>query len=301
MQINELKPYLEMKPWGGQYLATQKRIKINSNQENQLGETWEVSAYPNKESQLLGSENFPQIDYLVKFIDTSDFLSVQVHPHEEYAHKYENDHGKDECWLILKSKPDSCLYLGLKKNCGKEEFYQAVKENKSILKYLNKVKVKAGDFFIIPTGLVHAIGPGITLVETQTSSGVTYRIWDWGRVDSKGNSRELHIEKAIDVINFEHNFNKKYSSAQLKNIFRDYHSALLIDDYGFRKSFVSLNKNQKISLDLKPGNSIVVLKGKMKCKGKKLLAFKSYFIGDKSQYNLQAEEKSQFLIIGSSE
>jgi len=147
---------------------------------------------------------------LVKFIDAQDTLSVQVHPDDRYVSLHEDTHdsGKNEMWHIIHAEPGSSIILGLKEGVTREAIRKAL-DDKSLEDCLNKVQVTEGDTFFIPAGTVHAIGRGIVLAEIQQNSDITYRLYDWDRVDGKGNPRELHIEKALDVINFSSTDTKK--------------------------------------------------------------------------------------------
>ncbi|PIP90726.1 MAG: hypothetical protein COW01_13135 [Bdellovibrionales bacterium CG12_big_fil_rev_8_21_14_0_65_38_15] len=225
MSINYLSPLIPhavYKPWGGSRLAKLKGINESKNDEK-LGETWEVSRLEeglsldqNKNSLSYFTQE--ELPYLVKFIDTQLPLSVQVHPHDKYAARYENSQGKTECWVILDSKEGAGIYLGFKPDVTEEDFFRDVASGADLTKYLQFHQVKAGDFFFVPAGSVHAIGADITLAEIQQSSGVTYRVWDWNRVDEQGRSRELHIEQAKAVLNFSPDGNSP-EKFQLKNIF----------------------------------------------------------------------------------
>lgn len=144
------------------------------------------------------SGDFP---VLIKFIDAKDNLSVQVHPGEEYAVKNENDHGKTEAWYILDADEDAELILGFKDEISKDELKKAI-ENDSVLDSVNSVKVKKGEIYFIPSGTMHAIGKGILICEIQQNSNVTYRLYDYGRLQN-GKKRPLHIEKALDVLDFK--------------------------------------------------------------------------------------------------
>lgn len=145
-----------------------------------------------------GCKDFP---LMVKFIDANDKLSVQVHPDDAYALANEGESGKNEMWYVIDAKPGASLIYGLCPGVSKEVFREAISRN-DVDKYLNTVEVKPGDFFYIHAGLVHAIGEGIILAEIQQNSNLTYRIYDYNRVDSSGKPRPLHIEKALDVIDF---------------------------------------------------------------------------------------------------
>lgn len=211
-----LSPHIVEKIWGGHKLSSMKSIGAGHGVNlERIGETWEVSLLKdgpcfNEEgqpiSQVLGEEAF---HYLVKFIDTSDDLSVQVHPGDEYAKKYEKSLGKTECWFILAADEGCGIYLGLKNGVDKARLERALLEKENVSELLNFITIKPGDFFYVPAGTIHAIGKGVTLAEVQQSSGITYRVWDWNRLDSEGRSRELHVKKALDVINFEPEANKR--------------------------------------------------------------------------------------------
>ena len=150
---------------------------------------------------------------LIKLIDANEKLSVQVHPDDEFARFHEGDNGKNEMWYILDAKPGAQLIYGLKHGVSREDFEKAVKENR-VEDCLNYINVKAGDFINIPAGLVHAICEGIVLAEIQQNSNVTYRVYDYNRKDAKGNYRPLHIEKAMQVINFESRIKYPYEGLE---------------------------------------------------------------------------------------
>lgn len=201
------------KIWGGRDLEAFR----NNLPKGEIGESWDIACHPNgtgivcngefkgksfeeliKEygKSLLGTnfsgEKFP---LLVKLISSKEKLSVQVHPGDEYAKKHENEFGKTEAWYVVDAKPGASLIVGMK-DCNREIFRKAIEEGKAE-DYLNKIEVKKGDFFLINSGLVHAICEGVIIAEIQQNSDVTYRVYDYGR------PRELHVEKALDVINFE--------------------------------------------------------------------------------------------------
>ncbi len=144
------------------------------------------------------SYDFP---LLVKLIDAKDNLSVQVHPDDAYAHSHGIDSGKTEMWYIVEAEPGAQLVYGLKEgtDTASEEFRNAAKSG-NISAYLNYADVKKGDIYYIPAGMVHAIGKGILIAEVQQNSNSTFRIYDYGRVGADGKSRELHLDKAMEVI-----------------------------------------------------------------------------------------------------
>ena len=154
---------------------------------------------------LLGtkfSTDCNDVPLLIKFIDAKDRLSVQVHPDDKYAAVFEGGLGKNEIFYIMDVKKGAKLVIGLKVGVTKEKFVKAIKDN-HIDECLQEVEVEPGDVINIPAGLVHAIGAGIVIAEIQQTSDTTYRVFDYNRVDSKGVGRQLHLKKALDVINFE--------------------------------------------------------------------------------------------------
>lgn len=204
--------------WGG----TRLREEFGKIGGNRLAESWELSVHPDGMSTIHGGEfhgmtlrefveKFPEstgknsignIPVLVKLIDAKENLSVQVHPDNDYARQYEGDNGKTEAWYIVDCEENASIIYGFKEELSKEEFHRAIAEN-TLLDKINTIAVKKGDIFLIRAGTLHAIGKGCLIAEIQQSSNVTYRVYDYGRVDDKGNPRELHIEKALDVTSLE--------------------------------------------------------------------------------------------------
>lgn len=168
-------------------------------------ETWLVSAHPNgdtliKTGEFKGkrlSEVYKDFPLLVKIIEAKDDLSIQVHPDDKYAKKHENSKGKTECWYVLKAEEDASLIIGHNAK-SKEELCDAVEKGEWNA-LLREVKVKEGDFFQIEPGTIHAIKGGVTLLEIQQSSDITYRLYDYDRLEN-GKKRDLHIEKCMDTI-----------------------------------------------------------------------------------------------------
>ena len=257
-------PYFVKKIWGGNKLSKIKRLE---NLELPLGESWEVSALSEGPSKIADKPLFEmvtkeQLPYLIKFIDTSDHLSVQVHPDDEYAKANENSMGKTECWIILEASPGAGIYLGFQEGVTKEKFEKAVNDQEDVSKYLNFYPVERGNFFYVPAGSVHAIGKDVMLAEVQQSSGITYRVWDWNRVDDKGVGRELHVRQAMDVLNFDKKENSLEHFKFSKNIFET-NSQELINHPDFKVQSLCLKTGESIEL---PANqkrivSVVCLKG----------------------------------------
>ena len=159
------------------------------------GETLKDIYKNNKE--LFGESEEESFPLLVKIIDATDDLSIQVHPDDEMGQKLENSRGKTECWYILNENPASIIY-GLNAN-GKKEAVEKI-ENKAWDDVLKEVPANKGDFFFVPAGTVHAIKKGCLILEIQQASDVTYRLYDYDRPDKEGNLRELHIDKSIEAI-----------------------------------------------------------------------------------------------------
>lgn len=157
-----------------------------------LGELW--GKYPG----IFGGMKQRDFPLLTKILDANNDLSIQVHPNDENANnKVTGMQGKTECWYIIHCEEDSEIVLGQYANT-KEELINMI-ENKQWDRLLKRVKIKPGDFFYVPPGTIHSLGKGVLVLETQQSSDSTYRVYDYDRVDSNGNLRELHLDKAIDV------------------------------------------------------------------------------------------------------
>jgi len=142
---------------------------------------------------------FPFFPTLIKLIDAKKALSIQVHPDDSYALSREGQYGKTEMWIVLEREEGAFLYFGFQKDYTEEEIRRAIEEE-NFPSLLCKVMVEPGDVFFIPAGTVHAIGAGILLAEVQQNSNLTYRVYDYGRKDAQGNTRELHVEKALEVM-----------------------------------------------------------------------------------------------------
>lgn len=216
------KPFL-LKPSGKDYIWGGHRLKDDFCKDIDLyplAETWECSTHPDGPSyagdkklidvlhehpEYLGTH--PSIKdglpILVKFIDAANKLSVQVHPSDEYAREYENGQlGKTEMWYVIDADPGAKLVYGFNRDVNEEMLRRALKSG-SVEKYLQFVPVHPGDVFFIKSGTVHAIGAGILLAEIQESSNLTYRLYDYERHGKDGKPRELHIDKAMKVVNMK--------------------------------------------------------------------------------------------------
>lgn len=211
-----LQSVMQEKIWGGTKLRDEFGYKIPS---DKVGEYWAISAHPHGVStikngrfagmgldqlyaehrELFGNSSEPVFPLLTKILDANDWLSVQVHPDDHYAMEHEGELGKTECWYVIAADEGAEIIYGHNAK-SREELRQQI-EKKEWDKLLTKVPVKDGDFFYVPSGTMHAIGSGILILETQQSSDTTYRVYDFDRKDTKGNLRELHLEKSIDVLN----------------------------------------------------------------------------------------------------
>lgn len=171
---------------------------------NELIKTYTHELVGHKQHQKFGNE-FP---LLIKFIDARELLSVQVHPNDALAARRHGGRGKTEMWYILDAEKDAQLIMGFSRDIERAEYLQRL-QNGTLLEILNWEKVAPGDSFLVPAGRVHATGSGIVLVEIQQTSDITYRIYDWDRVDSNGNPRELHTDLALEAIDFSMTSNAK--------------------------------------------------------------------------------------------
>jgi len=226
----KFEPILKERLWGGSALAKQYR-KTNDTQ-TKFGESWEISDLDENISvvangflaendlrelietymgELVGDSVFDQnglgFPLLIKIIDAQEDLSVQVHPDDSLAQQRYEQNGKTEIWYVIHAEENTGIYAGFNKPTSKQDYIEAVK-NKEIATLLQFYPAKKGDLFFIPAGTVHALGKGVRVAEIQQPSDITYRIFDWNRVDDNGLPRELHIAEALDAIHF--NENEKY-------------------------------------------------------------------------------------------
>lgn len=208
----KLQPVLKDYLWGGMKLGP---LFGRDNGGKKMSESWEVSVHPDGESLCEGGtfadylrahptavdkegSDFP---VLIKYIDAAQNLSVQVHPDDAFARREENDNGKTEMWYIVQADAGAGIYCGFRRDTGREEFLRRVADG-TVEELLNFIPVKAGDCYLIKAGTVHAIGAGCVICEVQQSSNVTYRVYDYNRLGADGKPRQLHVEKAVRVINF---------------------------------------------------------------------------------------------------
>lgn len=215
-----LKPVGKNYLWGGSRLNDDFAKNLNM---FPLAETWECSTHPDGPSMVASGvydgstltdvlhhhpeylgmhhQKNAELPILIKFIDAKDNLSVQVHPDDDYAMKYENGSlGKTEFWYVMDASEEAELVYGLSRDTDAEVLRKSIEQG-TVEKYLQKVPVKKDDVFYIKAGTIHAIGGGTLIVEIQESSNLTYRMYDYDRVDGQGRKRELHVDKALKVAN----------------------------------------------------------------------------------------------------
>jgi mannose-6-phosphate isomerase len=195
-----------VEPLGEAWLTSvESRVATPEFRGKTLGEAWREMPAEWRGTQFSANDEFP---LLVKFIFPTDMLSLQVHPDDAYASVHEKaagGRGKTEMWHILSAEPGAELLFGLKPGSDKPEFLSRLKDQ-TLESMFQPVPVHAGDTIFVPPGTPHAIGPGMVVCEVQEYSDLTYRVYDYGRVDAHGKPRELHIDKALEVTNFASTF-----------------------------------------------------------------------------------------------
>jgi mannose-6-phosphate isomerase len=249
-------PIFKERIWGGTKLKDYLNKPITS---EITGESWELSTVSESISvvnngdfkgknlnelidlypkEILGKEVFKQFGkqfpLLFKYLDAKTDLSIQLHPNDELAKTRHNSFGKTEMWYVMQADENARLIVGFKENSSREEYLQKLESN-NLLSLLKEIPVKKGDVFLLETGTIHAIGAGIVIAEIQQTSDITYRIYDWDRVDANGNQRELHTELAVDAINYNTTSAKKeYTAIENKSI-------SVVDCPYFKTNIIPLN------------------------------------------------------------
>ncbi|PWA07469.1 type I phosphomannose isomerase catalytic subunit [Flavobacterium psychrotolerans] len=266
----QFNPILKERIWGGTKLKTELGKPIAS---EITGESWELStvegdvsiiangelkgkslteiinAFPN---ELLGTEVYSrfgkQFPLLFKYLDAREDLSIQVHPNDELAKKRHNSFGKTEMWYIMQADENARIIVGFKENSNAKEYVENL-NNKTLLTILDSVHVQSGDVFFLETGTVHAIGAGLVVAEIQQTSDITYRLYDFDRVDAQGKTRELHVDLALDAINYNRvEAKRNYEKTENK-------SNAVVDCHYFTTNFIPLNGSLEVT---KNGNSFTV-------------------------------------------
>jgi mannose-6-phosphate isomerase len=260
----QFNPILKERIWGGEKLRTILNKNITS---KITGESWELSTVEGDVSviangdlkgkslleiieqnpeELLGKSVYErfgkQFPLLFKYLDAREDLSIQVHPNDQLAKERHNSFGKTEMWYVMQADADARIIVGFKEDSNKEAYVENL-NNKTLVSILDDVKAKPGDVFFLETGTVHAIGAGLVIAEIQQTSDITYRLYDFDRVDAQGNKRELHIDLALDAINYKKvDTQKNYTKNS--NV-----SNLVVDCPYFTTSFIPLDAQTTISKD----------------------------------------------------
>ncbi len=270
----KFKPIYKTKLWGGNKL--QRYYRHDEAKVEAVGETWDVSAVSGDESvvengflaentlaelaevylgELVGDSVYErygnEFPLLVKLIDAMRDLSIQVHPNDEIAAERHQCSGKTEMWYVLDAELDAFIVAGFNQPVDKETYLHLVAENR-LEEVLQKYPVKKGDVFFIPAGCVHAIGAGCVILEIQQTSDITYRIYDYNRLDADGKKRELHTDLAVDAIDFEHWRNEPIMLPHVHNELQQ-----IVDCECFTSNLMTLTKPQEY--DLAPIDSFVLL------------------------------------------
>jgi mannose-6-phosphate isomerase len=255
-------PILKDRIWGGEKLKTVLNKPITS---KNTGESWELSAVEGDVSvvsngvlrgkslmelitempnEILGTKVYSQFGkqfpLLFKYLDAHEDLSIQVHPNDELAKKRHNSFGKTEMWYVMQADPDARIIVGFKEDSNKEEYLKHLND-KTLVSILDEVKANAGDVFFLETGTVHAIGAGLVVAEIQQTSDVTYRLYDFDRTDAQGNKRELHIDLALDAINYKKVETQKEYETKVNT------SNVVVDCPYFTTNLIPLESKVKIS------------------------------------------------------
>jgi mannose-6-phosphate isomerase len=279
MEILKLKAAIKDYLWGGRRLVEEYNKKSDL---EKIAETWEMSnhkdgssiiingkyagvsfrEYLEKEGKKVWGENcnkYYNFPVMIKFIDAKQALSIQVHPDDEYALKYEGEFGKNEFWYVLDAEPGAFIYYGVDEEMTKAKFKERI-ENGTICDYLKKVEVKKGNCFLIKAGTIHAIGAGTVIAEIQQCSNSTYRVYDFGRVGIDGKPRKLHIDKAVDVTNLKPS--EKNGEAEGKPIdHSSYVSMLLTNNEYFTCTKYDINGDIILNATNYSFNSVIVIDG----------------------------------------
>lgn len=275
---------------------------------DKTGEAWIISAYDGNSSKLDNGEdlrefysnnkykfnNFPTEEFplLVKILDANDNLSIQVHPNDDNAKRLENyPFGKTECWYVLDAKEDTKIQVGLNAS-SKEEASALINDGnwEDLLKLQN---IQRGDLFDIKAGTVHAILKDTVIYELQQSSDITYRIYDFDRTDDEGNTRELHIDKSLEVIDYDVDTNKVVSKVILDDPQLKIESMINNNIYSLEKWLVNGEKQLSFDKDEKHFLLLTVIEGDISINGKSLNTYESGIItsDELSEINISGNGK----------
>jgi mannose-6-phosphate isomerase len=258
----QFEPILKERIWGGTKLKSYLNKPITS---EITGESWEISSVENDVSvvsngdfkgkslnelinefpeEILGTKVYAtfgkQFPLLFKYLDAREDLSIQLHPNDELAKKRHNSFGKTEMWYVMQADDEAKLIVGFKEKSAPKTFIKHL-ENKTLLDILDNKKVKSGDVFMLNTGTIHALGAGILIAEIQQTSDITYRVYDFDRVDAQGNRRELHVDLALEALNYDKVEAQRFYDKQ-ENVSNE-----VINCQYFTTHFIPLNGNFKVN------------------------------------------------------
>lgn len=273
-------PILKETIWGGHQIEPYKNIPRST---KKIGESWEISMVPGSistvndgplkgqrldqlteayQSLLLGEHVWQQFNtsfpLLIKFIDAADDLSIQVHPNDKVAHERHQSFGKTEMWYVVGCHRDARLKIGFSQALSQEDFKQKCQDG-SITEALSDIEVKPGEVYFLPAGRIHAIGKGCFVAEIQQTSDITYRVFDYKRKDANGQERKLHLNQALDVIDYK--VYEDYSTPYQLSPNKDEHINVTTCQY-FCTSVLQLKKEMNLSLKERDSFSVfMVLEG----------------------------------------
>ena len=258
----QFQPILKDRIWGGEKLKTILNKPIVS---KITGESWELSTVEGDVSvvangvlkgkslmdlidetpnEILGTAVYKrfgkQFPLLFKYLDAREDLSIQVHPNDKLAKERHNSFGKTEMWYVTQADADARIIVGFKENSSKEEYLKHLND-KTLVSILDTVKAKPGDVFFLETGTVHAIGAGLVVAEIQQTSDITYRLYDFDRKDAQGNTRELHVDLALDAINYNKVDTQKKYDTKVNT------SNTVVDCPYFTTNFIPLENKLEVS------------------------------------------------------
>lgn len=288
--VPEYKDYL----WGGEKLKTDYGKKTDK---TPCAESWELSLNPHGLTKVEDGKTLAEVltpektgknckkfeffPVLIKFIDAKQNLSVQVHPSDDYALKYENSYGKTESWYIVDAEEGAGIYCGFKRDTNKEEFLQSLASGE-VENLLNFIPVKKGDCYFIPSGTVHAIGAGCLILEIQQNSDLTYRVYDYNRRGADGKLRELHVDKAVKVINFN-----KYEP----KLFASDENPRVITECGYFRSRELVLNGEFTEKNADSFTCVTVTEGRGEINGEQFVKGDSFLVCADTEYTLKGSGK----------
>jgi mannose-6-phosphate isomerase len=285
MEVIKVKPYkavpaLKERIWGGQRLKQYNKSFEGVN----IGESWETD-----------KDTMP---VLIKLIDANDILSVQVHPNDAMAWELEGQsYGKTEAWIVLDCDENAELVAGIRQGTTPTQLENAIAQGK-IQELLNITKVKKGDCIYIPAGTVHSLGKGLLIYEVQQPSDLTYRLYDWNRVDSKGEPRELHIEKALRSLNYD------AGELEIKNLYKPMTNSkccnVIFDNQYFTTYHIVLEEAQGYCINCCGFSALTMISGVANITSEagieQIFKGDTWIITEACELRLFAEEDSQFVL-----